>query len=152
MSVILAGAGSPPNADSLFHIWAASAGSITSSGTLTVENSSWCDVVLLSPTANGGAYGAGNPTDGWAYHQLAMRGSTASPGACWMFKIAGTERLIYSAGTFALQESTTISSTGTLTITAPTIGTSLTLPGGLISYGANDSGGAGYRLVRVPNT
>lgn len=28
---------------------------------------------------------------------------------------------------------------------------SLTIPGGLISYGANDSGGAGFRTVLVPN-
>ncbi len=36
---------------------------------------------------------------------------------------------------------------GALTVTGAT-----TLAGGLVSYGANDSGGTGYRLVRVPNT
>ena len=36
-------------------------------------------------------------------------------------------------------------------ITLGTIGTGIELAGKLISYGANDSAGAGYRLVRVPN-
>jgi hypothetical protein len=51
------------------------------------------------------------------------------------------------------QESTTASNyfAGVTTFASTVTTGALTTNGGLQTFGANDSGGAGYRLVRVPN-
>ena len=132
--LMIALAGSFPSPDpNQVHIWAGSAGAATAdvNSILTLEDSGaslWMQ--MLAPDASSSGILFGNPTsatDIW----LRMYGPSDTPASTFGVRINGSERLLYSATTFAFQETTVISSTGTLQLTAPTLTTPLVTSGHL---------------------
>ncbi len=81
--------------------------------------------------------------DGTATETLRISGSS---GNSLINAVTGNIRLQANASTVAEVSSTGLAVTGTLSSTG-----ALTTNGGLQTFGANDSGGTGYRLVLVPN-
>lgn len=85
--------------------------------------------------------------DGTAYHQWASYGSYLTLGtAVTEFAVMKTTGIGTTADADGTKLLTIAAATGNTTI-----GGTLTIGTNLISYGANDSAGTGYRLVRVPN-
>ena len=110
----LADAASPPNPDSLLHIWAGDAGAVAAVAdtVLTVENSTHAYISFLTPNTATVGLRFGDPQSNTfgavLYDHTNGRLIT---------KIEGGNRLFYSAGAFAFQEPTAIkTTTGDLTL------------------------------------
>jgi hypothetical protein len=112
-AITIARAATPPNPDSLVHIWNASAGAVTALGNtlVTIENNTNCRLSFLTPNFADSGIIFGDPEDNdssWILYGHSTNN--------YKVRLNGTERLFYSAGAFAFQEATNITSTATLTL------------------------------------
>lgn len=111
--LMLALSASFPSPDGVaVHIWDGSAGTVDAlSGTvLVLERNGGVTLSLLGRAANVKtiAFGeGGHSSRGW----LQYSGSTDTPADTFSFRIANTERLLYSANLFQFQEATAIATT-----------------------------------------
>ncbi|KKL69912.1 hypothetical protein LCGC14_2110180 [marine sediment metagenome] len=113
---LAAGAPAPDVASSVL-IWASDAGAIAhnTSSLLILEKQDDAYIHFVAPIAGGLLFGD-------VAQDLAGRLIYTHADDSWEFWMGNTQRLDYKAATFAFQESTTISSTGALTINAFTAG------------------------------
>lgn len=139
------------DADTGIHVQSSVSGSRPSAGT---SGRKWMTVDSLSaPTVVELSYDDGTNWYGATYLPLAGGSLT---GDLTITDTTGPQLKVGYDGTNRL--SISVASNGDTTL-AGTVGadlvlsswTDITLPGGVISYGANDSGGSGYRVVVVPN-
>ncbi len=146
-------AGSAPSPDQGgVHIWAGSAGAgVTANANTLLILEKNANVLMAFLSSAGGVQGFefGDNVDNNA-GRLLYRHATDQ----FDVDIAGSNRLIYSAGAFAFQESTTLSTdTGTLTFGAATLGGTLTLNGQTLDAGsvsaliATTGGGQGLQII-----
>jgi len=102
-----------PSPDTLLHLWTASAGSVNAAtGTLlAIESSGNAYLNFLAPTASGLYFGdaASNSVGGLIYTHATNTLNVS---------VGGVNQLNWTDGTFAFQQSTTISSTGAITLNA----------------------------------
>jgi len=120
---------SPPAPDNDgVHIWKATAGSVDAhaASVLTVEGSDTSNVVLqlLGPNSSQKAIFFGEPASN-IQGIFGFYGSGDSPANTFRWQMDGDQRLLYSAGAFAFQEATTISTTATDLTLDPTRNTIL---------------------------
>ena len=114
-------------ADSLLHVWKATAGTVTAHGDslLTLESDTSSAISFLVPNTASSVIVFGdadnNVVTSFGYNHLLTR---------FWFKIETGDRLYYSANTFQFQENTTISSTGSLSLTTPIISSLYQASGG----------------------
>jgi len=108
LMIALAGSYPSPDPDGV-HIWKGSAGSVVTDNTsaLTLEDSQDVALSLLSPAANQGLIRFGDPGS----NSAGIFGYDHSSTPKFRVAIEGSDRLYYSAGAFAFQESTIISTT-----------------------------------------
>ncbi|KKM22752.1 hypothetical protein LCGC14_1622110, partial [marine sediment metagenome] len=117
--LMIALAGSFPSPDPGVHIWRGDAGLATaiSNAGLVLENSAATYIHFLTPNNNTSGLLWGDPeadiTGGFFYDH--------STDALNFRLVDNTDRLLYSANTFAFQEATTIDATGDLTVRADLI-------------------------------
>lgn len=108
MKILIAGADSSPNPDSMLHIWEGSAGFVSAraDSSLTLENNDNVSINFLVPSADNSTLYFGDVDDNdVAYLQYQHANDRFAIG------IDAATRLLYSAGAFAFQEATTISTT-----------------------------------------
>jgi len=112
LTIALGNSPPAPDQDSI-HIWKATAGTVTAASNtlLTLENSGDTVLQLLHGNSDAGIIYGGGQTDTNNYHGILMRGSGDSPASTMQFRIADSNRLNYSAGEFAFQEATNITTT-----------------------------------------
>ena len=119
--LMLALADSPPSPDgNAVHIWAGTAGTFTAAtpSVLIVESSNTNNVYLTiaGPNTAGKALVFSEPSEDLR-GAVFYRGSADVPADTMELWIAGSSHLLYSAGAFAFQEATTVSTTtGDLTL------------------------------------
>lgn len=109
--LMLALAASPPAPDNDFvHIWNGSAGTITAQATslLVIEDDASIRIEVMTPAANFGQLIMSSPTAD-DFGALSYNHASMTPASTWRISSANAERLYYSAGAFAFQETTTIS-------------------------------------------
>ena len=108
LMIALAGSYPSPDPDGV-HIWKGSAGSVVTDNTsaLTLEDSQDVALSLLSPAANQGLIRFGDPGS----NSAGIFGYDHSSTPKFRVAIEGSDRLYYSAGAFAFQEATTVSTT-----------------------------------------
>lgn len=107
-----------PDPDSLLHIWAASAGVIASAGgsLITLEGNNNTYVSILVPNNREAGLILGDPDLSTAAYLAYQHGIPQ-----WKIGMEGGDHLYYSAGAFAFQEATIISTTaGALTLNPTT--------------------------------
>lgn len=112
--VTLADAASPPNPDSLLHIWTGNAGAVAAVAdtVLTVENSTHAYISFLTPNTGTSGLRFGDPQSNNVGAVLYDH-----TNGRLIAKIEGSNRLFHSAGAFAFQEPTVITTTtGDLTL------------------------------------
>ncbi|MDD4984186.1 MAG: hypothetical protein PHQ43_00155 [Dehalococcoidales bacterium] len=109
---VMVGAASCPTPDSLLHVWNATAGTVAPlAGTVaTFENSADIYLSILGPNANTKGILFGEPASN-ARGGILYDGSAVATPDVMKFYIAGANRLSHSAGAFAFQEATILSST-----------------------------------------
>ena len=120
LMIALAGSFPSPDANAV-HIWAGTAGVVNADGAarLIIEDNAQAVLQFLVPAnTNAGIY-VGSPAGAYK-GAIYYNNTSASPGDTWRFVTAAAERLLYSAGAFAFQEATTISTTASTLTLNPT--------------------------------
>ena len=128
--LMVALAGSFPSPDPGVHIWRGNAGAVTaiSNAGLVIENSAATYIHFLTPNSNTAGILWGDPeadiTGGLIYNH--------STDALTFRLVDNTDRLLYSAGAFAFQEATTVSTPVNTDLTLSNSGTGniILTPGG----------------------
>lgn len=124
ISGMMVGVGVPPAPDSLLHLWKASAGTVAAEADslLVLEHNDNARLTILTPVNKFGAISFGDPDN-------ASAGSIVyTHGTGFDLWIEAVKRLAYSAGAFAFQEETVISTAAdNLTVQAAAV---LVLTGG----------------------
>jgi hypothetical protein len=129
--LMIAGAASFPSPDagmgSAVHLWHGSAGTVSANNqtTLILESSSTVALTLLSPNNQARAIYFGEPAQA-IRGSIIYFGSTDSPADTMRLSTAGSARVHISAGAFAFQEETEMSSTAGRIILSPSTYVDLT--------------------------
>lgn len=134
------------------HIWGASAGSVTAESVslLTLESNTHLSLSLLVPNNSHGGLVVGSPAAA-ARGYFLYHSSTDTPADAWDLAGGGSLRLRYSAGAFAFQEATIVSTTaGALTL-SPTTSVDMTRPtdGVINAFQYDGIAITNYKVVKV---